>query len=431
MQGRFAAVRQKLSPRIPHRSIGWAAVLTGLLLLLSGCQLVQAGAWESMGPEQGGEILSLATDPFNSHLVYAGSSAGTVYTGSSNGGSSLVSGVGIPSSALVVALLVDPTKRGTIYAGTTAGLYVSTDQGSIWHARGTGFPAGQTMDALAYAPGSDILFAGSVTQGVFASNDHGNTWRPSNSGLPPRANVNALLFDPTAHALYVALDGAGVFASTDLGVNWSSRSAGLPKEVSALTELPAGGLAATGVTIYAGTDQGIYATTTGGARWEISGSSPRQPIYSLAGYPPIPGWIYAGTGNDVIRSPDGGRSWATVAPGLSQRVVAVVSVPATPSASSSPFVIYAASVALWRYPPEQGSGASSTTSLLLDGAVLVILLGLAFYFVRRVRFRMSDPAPPTPGRSSELDQSPATPSTSRRSAGGESGRRSHKKYSRR
>ena len=417
MQGRFAAVRQKLSPRIPHRSIGWAAVLTGLLLLLSGCQLVQAGAWESMGPEQGGVMLSLATDPFDSHLVYAGSSAGTVYVGSSSGGSSLVPGVGIPSSAWVIALLADPTKRGTIYAGTTAGLYVSTDQASIWHARGTGFPAGQTMDALAYAPGPDVLFAGSASQGVFASNDHGNTWRPSSSGLPPRASVNALLFDPRAHTLYVALDRAGVFASTDLGVNWSSRSAGLPKEVYALTQLPAGGLAATGVAIYAGTDQGIYASATGGDRWEISGSSPRQSIYSLAAYSPIPGWIYAGTGSDVIRSPDGGRSWASVAPGLSQRVVAVVSVPATPSASSPAFVIFAASVVLWRYPPEQGGGASSTTSLLLDGAVLVILLGLAFYFVRRVRVRMSEPTPPTPGHSPGMGQSPQTPSNSRRSAG--------------
>src|SRR5262245_41581273 len=117
--------------------IGRLALVSLLLLFFSACELVQGGAWESIGPEQGGVILSLATDPFNSHLIYVGSSTGIVYVGSADTGPNLVPGVGIPRTVLITALLADPAQKGTIYAGTSAGLYVSTDWSVTWHKRGT------------------------------------------------------------------------------------------------------------------------------------------------------------------------------------------------------------------------------------------------------------------------------------------------------
>ncbi len=370
---------------------GGLAAITVLLLLFSGCQAGQGASWESIGPEQGGIILSLATDPFNSHLVYAGSSTGIVYVGSADAGPNLVPGTGIPHTALVGALLADPIHKGTIYAGTTAGLYVSTDQSASWRARGTGLPPGETMDALAYAKGPNILFAGSSSHGVYASHNQGETWLPLRNGLPADADVNALLFEPSTQILYVAVDGAGVFASTNQGAAWSERSTGLPKEVYALTALSGSGLATRGVTLYAGTEQGIYASTNDGASWAVSGASPRQAIYCLATYGPEPSWIYAGTETDVLRSADGGRNWATIAPGLSNRVQSVASVPTTPSPSAPPYVIFAASANLWRFPPEQGSGGSGALSFLVDGLVLVVMIGLVLYFALRARRHMVTP----------------------------------------
>jgi hypothetical protein len=367
-------------------------------MLFSGCALVQGGTWQSIGPEQGGVILSLATDPFDSHLIYVGSSTGIVYVASADAGPNLVPGVGIPRTALITALLADPAHKGTIYAGTSAGLYVSSDHSMTWRPRGTGFPAGETMDALAYAAASvNILFAGSGAHGVFASHDQGNTWVAAGTGLPANADINALLFLPVARTLYAAVDAAGVYASTDLGATWSKRGVGLPESVNALTDLSTGGLNAKGVTLYAGTSQGIYASVDEGGSWSLSGGSKRQPIYCLATYPPLAGWIYAGTETDVVRSADGGHTWATVAPGLSHRVLAVASVTPTPSSSAPAYVIYAAAADLWRFPSEQG-GAASALSVLIVGGILVAMFGLPFYFVRRARRLLDTTPPPAPAR---------------------------------
>jgi len=364
---------------------------------LSACQLVQGGSWESLGPEQGGIILSIATDPFHSHYVYIGTSTGIVYAASADTGPNLVPGTGLPHGALVTALLVDPQKEGTIYAGTSDGLYVSTNQSVTWKARGTGFPAGDTMVALAYdagPAGSAALFAGSSAHGIFASADFGETWQAKSNGLPASADINALLFEPASHTLFAAVDTVGVFASSDLGDTWSRRSTGLPQEIHALTMLTSHGISSQGPTLYAGTDQGVYASTNDGGSWSVSGTGLRQPVYSLATYvtATIPGWIYAGTQSDVIRSPDGGHTWSTIAPGLANRVLAVASVPANQSnPSSPPYVVFAGSENLWRYPPETSS-ATGIASLLVEVLVAIFMFGLFFYFVYRARRHWGPPA---------------------------------------
>src|SRR5215469_5293699 len=161
----------------------WLALPIILLaLFLSSCQLVQGGQWESLGPEQGGIVLSITTDPFHSHLVYVGTSTGVVYAASADTGPNLVPGVGIPHNALVTSLLADPEHEGTIYAGTSDGLYVSTNRSVTWHARGTGFPSGAIIVALAYDVKNKVYFAGTDTDGVFSSHDQGNTWLVANTG---------------------------------------------------------------------------------------------------------------------------------------------------------------------------------------------------------------------------------------------------------
>ena len=378
-------------------------LVTMLALLLSGCQLAQGGSWESLGPEQGGIVLSITTDPFHSHLIYVGTSTGVVYVASADTGPNLVPGNGIPHNALVTSLLADPAHEGTIYAGTSAGLYVSQDQSVTWRPRGTGFPSGETIGALAYATKGDVFFAGTVTHGVFSSHDQGNTWQAASVGLPASSDMNALLYDPSTGTVYAAVDSVGIFASNNLGVSWTEDSKGLPKEVHALTFLSRDGINGNGPTFYAGTDQGVYASTDAGATWSISGTSMRQPVYSLAIYPTYPGWIYAGSATDVVRSADGGHTWSIVAPGLADKVLALASVPTTPSSTAPPYVIFAGSANLWRFPPEESGGGSSTGILVVEGLFVVVLFGLTLYFVRRARRRWSAPAEipsgGTPGQS--------------------------------
>jgi len=81
--------------------------------------------WSSNGP---GVVLSLAIDRINLGTVYAGTSAG-VFKSSNSGGSW--------SSSLakrnVVALAVDPTTPTTLYAAGEEEVSKSTDGGTTWN----------------------------------------------------------------------------------------------------------------------------------------------------------------------------------------------------------------------------------------------------------------------------------------------------------
>src|SRR5215472_16942987 len=47
-------------------------------LLVSGCAPGSAGQWQTIGPSSGATVLSMAVDPFNPRLLYAGSNGGGV-----------------------------------------------------------------------------------------------------------------------------------------------------------------------------------------------------------------------------------------------------------------------------------------------------------------------------------------------------------------
>ena len=70
---------------------------------------------------------SVATSPFDSGVVYAGTSAGVYRYQSGN-----FTALGL-SNQSVTCVAVDPTHPGVIYAGTTDGAYYSVDDGQTWN----------------------------------------------------------------------------------------------------------------------------------------------------------------------------------------------------------------------------------------------------------------------------------------------------------
>jgi hypothetical protein len=60
--------------------------------------------------------------------------------------------------ANVLALVVDPVRAGTVYAGTTDGVFGSTDGGATWSSRGL---TGAVVWSLAVAPDGSALYAAS------------------------------------------------------------------------------------------------------------------------------------------------------------------------------------------------------------------------------------------------------------------------------
>jgi hypothetical protein len=136
-------------------------------------------------------------------------------------------------------------------------------------------------------------------------------------GLPVHCSVAALALDPTTPTTlyagtvgYVGIPGGGVFKSTDGGGSWSAANTGLPLtcaivrgiivpcRVSALALDPT-----TPAILYAGTERGVFKTTTGGGSWSPMSLGLPSPVtvvaFALGPAPPTA--LYAGTGEGVFQ----------------------------------------------------------------------------------------------------------------------------------
>lgn len=380
--------------RFPRLAL--VALVVAALVVVAGCGPT-GPYWETLDTGQSDTILSIAQDPSQTKILYAGANHGAVYRTRTDGISSPINGTGLPSSAATRALLPDPSRPGIVYAATTSGLYVTADDGNTWKPLGTGLPKNDVLTALAFGA-TGLLLAGTLAHGVFASADQGSTWTPSNAGLPAGAAINTLYADAAARTMFVGLDGGGLYASADNGQTWTLRTGGLSANahIYALAATPSKGTSATGPALYAGTDTGVYESTDDGHTWtqltgrqgEIAGS-----VRALAADRTTPGTLYAGLGSTVYITTDGGARWTKLASGLSHQVTSlVVAIPPGGKA-----VIFAGAGQLQRFPAIGGTN-SPIISTIFTWAFILLLAGFGFYVIRRARLQMEESARRMRGR---------------------------------
>jgi photosystem II stability/assembly factor-like uncharacterized protein len=111
------------------------------------------------------------------------------------------------------------------------------------------------------------------------------------------------------HRVYVGTIGEGLWRSTDSGATFTRASDGMFVEchVRALAVHPRDPR-----TLYLGSEQGLFRTTTGADRWErVESPLNGQQIWSILLLPTNPDVILVGTCPPrLFRSEDGGRTWS-------------------------------------------------------------------------------------------------------------------------
>ena len=179
----------------------------------------------------------LATSATNPNVVYYIGDPGLA--SSSDGGQSWQpGGDGLPlesQNAQVLSIAVDPADPKIVYAGTGgfvghgSGVYKSTDGGLTWAPSNRGM-LDYVITALAVDPGdSQVVYAGSGSGDFFKSADGGATWANLTEKLKiirygePR-NIRSIQVDPSTGILYVAADNSGLLYSSDGGGKWRSLS---------------------------------------------------------------------------------------------------------------------------------------------------------------------------------------------------------------
>ncbi len=278
-----------------------------------------------------GNVRSIAIDPSNSSLLYAGTSGG-VFKSIDAGSSWRNFPEGLATPVNVFSL--DPFDSA-IYAGTPDGIYKSLDGGETWSCWNRGL-GGRNVTGLARSPGIGLLYAGTSGGGVYASEDGGASWCSTNGGFAG-ANIASVAIDPSSPMIvYAGILGGGVFRSEDGGANWIWASTGfLDTDIHSLAVVPT-----VPGTVYAGTDRGVFKSTDGARSWNPTALTD-VPVFVVRADPTSPETLYAAAEDGLYRMADGGDSWRFADAGLPEprSLYRITSLEVDPS---DPATLYAA-----------------------------------------------------------------------------------------
>jgi photosystem II stability/assembly factor-like uncharacterized protein len=171
-------------------------------------------------------VVTLGMDPTRPSILYAGTSGGVYKSIDQAGHWEKVNNGLVPpdmvktSRALnVTSILVDPYAPDTVYAATLAGLYKSTDAAASWERIGESLTdqmiiamvLDRTRKGIIYITGRD---------GVHRSEDGGATWKLINRGFTT-TNIRTIAQSATDPKLfYAGTNGSGLYRSKDAGETW-------------------------------------------------------------------------------------------------------------------------------------------------------------------------------------------------------------------
>lgn len=175
--------------------------------------------------------LSLAASPHDPHRIYAGSEIG-LHVSDDNGANWKLLDFPIDGSQ-IWSLAIDPNDRDVIYAGTKPpAVYRSTDAGKHWEKLPVGFaqrcpiPIGPPrVTGIAVDPSnSRNIWAGAEVAGVFHSVDGGETWKqiPKFGGMEMGLDIHGLAISTGKPNKVLVATPDALWSSTDNGATWSS-----------------------------------------------------------------------------------------------------------------------------------------------------------------------------------------------------------------
>src|SRR6266576_3176372 len=203
---------------------------------------VVGGPWTSLGPapiadeksccnpssdygRASGRMTSVAVDPTNAAVIFAGTAGGGVWK-SSNAGTTWTALTDSQATLAIGALAIDPSGQ-VLYAGTGEangsvdsqagqGILKTTDGGASWSLLGQTIFAGQHIGGLAIdrnTSGASQRVYAAADEGLYASVVGGATWTRNSqiaSQLTP-AVVNGVTQQPSGDMTQVIQDSSGSF----------------------------------------------------------------------------------------------------------------------------------------------------------------------------------------------------------------------------
>jgi hypothetical protein len=239
-------------------------------------------------------VVTLLIDPRDPSTVYAGTYLDGVFK-TTDRGATWTRTANLPPRR-VNALAIGP--NGTLYAGNDLGLYRSHDGGASW----TDLQLGGPVFTLAVDERSGAVYLGSFF-GAYKSTDEGNAWIDTGSGL------NGVVYSlALSQSVLYAGTANGVFKNID-GTAWQSTTPYSDWNVPLQSVISLSVNRNNANDVWAGTNSGLFHTTSGGAEWLTDPALWGAMVYTVAIAPSAPATIYAGTSWGSGVTEDGGTTW--------------------------------------------------------------------------------------------------------------------------
>ncbi|MGC4096785.1 MAG: hypothetical protein QM706_06685 [Nitrospira sp.] len=266
-------------------------------------------------------VIAMAVDPVYPATVYAGTKGDAVYK-SHDGGqrwTSMRSGLDDTTITSVVnQFLFDPADAQHIFVATTMGVFETKSGGEQWAKKMEGMKEVLMVVSLGMNPTSpSILYAG-TSGGVYKSTDQAGHWEKVNNGLVPpdmlktsRAlNVTSIQVDPYEPDTVYAATLTGLYKSTDAARAWRRIGVSLADQMIVAMVLDR---TRRGVIYITGRD-GVHRSEDAGETWKLMNNGfVSTNVRTIAQSATDPKVFYAGTnGSGLYRSRDAGETWESM-----------------------------------------------------------------------------------------------------------------------
>jgi len=267
--------------------------------------------------------LAIAVDPRNANRVYLAGIRGF----KSDDGGATFSPMGGELHVDWHSIAIDPRNPDLVYAGTDGGVFVSTDDGNSWSSRNAGLAVTQFYPGISAAPNGSQIMGGSQDNGthIYTGSTYWNGYLGGDGGYTAINYNDASIvygesqWDPSDGA-FIVRSTATSSALRTTGIQASDRAAFIPPYVMDPV---------TSTTLYFGSHR-LYKTTNEGTLWSpISGDLTKGSGYitTIAVSKIDPQTIYVGASDGQVNiTRDGGTTFVPITAGLPNRYVTRIAI---------------------------------------------------------------------------------------------------------
>ncbi|MGB7922397.1 MAG: SBBP repeat-containing protein [Pyrinomonadaceae bacterium] len=158
---------------------------------------------------------SFAINPVNSSIIYSGTGGSGVYKSTDGGANWFPVNNGLPDAfSFLSDIVINPSNPSVLYVSApfSGGVARSTDAGNHWSVVNAGLPSSPTVNTLSIDPAHPSTVYAGTSAGLFKSTNGGTNWNANANGLTNKV-INAIAIDPlnTANVYVVTHSGAEGF----------------------------------------------------------------------------------------------------------------------------------------------------------------------------------------------------------------------------